>query len=249
MRHINGVFTQRFNRSHLLDGQLFRGRYKAILVDADSYLLELLRYIHRNPLEAGLVNVLEKHPWASHQGYLSDAKEWEWLHKDFLLSLFSVEKKDSRRIYGSFVSKGTPEKINRIFGSKKLPSVLGSKNFLDWVKSSVAQEKRHKEVPESKSLSPAAQRIMEEVCRQYGVGMDELQKSRRGISNEPRAVAIYLMRTLRGDNLEEIGRSFNMNRFSSVSSVVERMRCNISGNRQLRKRVEMIKTAIQMRQA
>ena len=55
MRHVNGVYTQRFNRNHVLDGQLFRGRYKAILVEGDSYLLELLRYVHRNPLEAGLV--------------------------------------------------------------------------------------------------------------------------------------------------------------------------------------------------
>ncbi len=55
MRHINGVYTQRFNRSHHLDGQLFRGRYKAIFVEGDSYLLELLRYIHRNPLETGLI--------------------------------------------------------------------------------------------------------------------------------------------------------------------------------------------------
>ncbi len=82
MRHVNGVYTQRFNRGHLLDGQLFRGRYKAILVEGDSYLLELLRYIHRNPLEAGLEKVWEKYPWSSHPGYLSDAKKWKWLHKD-----------------------------------------------------------------------------------------------------------------------------------------------------------------------
>ena len=50
MRHINGVYTQRFNRGHGCDGQLFRGRYKSILIDADSYLLQLVRYIHRNPL-------------------------------------------------------------------------------------------------------------------------------------------------------------------------------------------------------
>ncbi len=73
MRHINGVYTQRFNRNHHLDGQLFRGRYKAILVEGDSYLLELLRYIHRNPLEAGLIEVLDRYPWSSHRGYLSGA--------------------------------------------------------------------------------------------------------------------------------------------------------------------------------
>ena len=244
MRHVNGVYTQRFNRNHLLDGQLFRGRYKAILVEADSYLLELLRYIHRNPLEAGLVRVMDKYPWGSHQGYLSDAKKWRWLYKDFVLSLFSDEKAVSRKMYKGFVSKGTPEEINQIFGRKNLPSALGRKDFLDWVKSSFFSGKRHKEVPESKNLSPDAERIKEEVCRKYGVAMDELHRSRRGISNEPRNVAIYLLRSLRGDNLEEIGREFNITRFSSVSSVVERMRGKISGDRQLRKRVEEIKTAL-----
>ena len=249
MRHLNGVYTQRFNRNHLLDGQLFRGRYKAILVEADSYLLELVRYVHRNPLQAGLVKVLDKYQWSSHQGYLSDAKKWNWLHKDFILSLFSNEKAVSRKTYKSFVSKETCEEINRIFGRKNLPSALGSKDFLKWVKGSFFSGKRHKEVPESKSLSPDAERIKEEVCRNYGVARVALHKSRRGMSNEPRNVAIYLLRTLRGDNLEEIGRGFNIHRFSSVSSVVERMRGKISGNRQLRKRVEEIKTVIHMSQA
>ncbi len=79
--------------------------------------------------------------------------------------------------------------------------------------------------------------------------MDELYRSRRGISNEPRNVAIYLLRTQRGDNLEEIGRYFNINRFSSVSSIVERTRGKLSTNRQLRKRIEEIKAAINMSQA
>ena len=51
MRHINGVYTQRHNRLRLTDGPLFRGRFKAILVDIDSYLLHLSRYIHRNPID------------------------------------------------------------------------------------------------------------------------------------------------------------------------------------------------------
>ena len=50
MRQINGIYTQRFNHAHEYDGQLFRGRYKSILVEADSYILELIRYIHMNPV-------------------------------------------------------------------------------------------------------------------------------------------------------------------------------------------------------
>ena len=70
MRHVNGVYTQRFNRFHGYDGQLFRGRYKCILVDEDAYLLQLVRYIHRNPLEAGIVDKLDRYEWSSHKGYI-----------------------------------------------------------------------------------------------------------------------------------------------------------------------------------
>ena len=55
MRHIDGVYTQRFNRKHKLDGQLFRGRYKSILIGEQNYILELIRYIHFNPVKAGIV--------------------------------------------------------------------------------------------------------------------------------------------------------------------------------------------------
>ena len=105
MRHINGVYTQRFNRSHQCDGQLFRGRYKSILVDADSYLLELVRYIHRNPLDSGLVDNLQKYLWSSHKLYLSDAKKWKWIFKDYILKLFSKSKPESIRLYKQFVFK------------------------------------------------------------------------------------------------------------------------------------------------
>jgi len=97
MRHINGVYTQRFNRYHNCDGQLFRGRYKSILVDGDSYLLELLRYIHRNPLRMGVVKELGSYRWSSHKGFLSSSKKWSWLHKDYFLSMFSRDKARRRR--------------------------------------------------------------------------------------------------------------------------------------------------------
>ncbi len=76
MRHLNGVYTQRFNRLHKKEGQLFRGRYKAVLVEDDSHLLEVMRYIHRNPLKAGIVKNPGDYPWSSHNGYLSKAKKW-----------------------------------------------------------------------------------------------------------------------------------------------------------------------------
>jgi putative transposase len=248
MRHINGVYTQRFNRSHHVDGQLFRGRYKSILIDADSYLLELIRYIHRNPIDSGIVKDVDKYPWSSHQGYLSDAKKWDWLYKEFALSMFSDEKRLTRTRYREFVSRESAEDINVIFGKKKLPSMLGSEGFMERMRRMFSVDKRHVEVPESRSLAPEVKRIKEVVCRSYDVDKEALTVTRRGIANEPRNVAIYLMRHLRGDSLDEIGREFGVAKYSSVSSVIERIKAVIAKDRKLRQRVEELKEEINMSQ-
>jgi len=241
MRHVDGVYTQRFNRSHQYDGQLFRGRYKSILIDADGYLLQLVRYIHRNPLQASLVNKLEAYKWSSHKGYLSDSKKWNWLYKDFILSMLTKNKRQQRRVYKQFIAKENSEEICLIFERKKLPSVLGSERFVDWVKDRFFHQKSHEEIPESRSLAPDREKIKQVVCKEYHVSEEDLLKSKRGIFNEPRNVAIYLTRRLRGDELGEICKEFHMKRYSSASSVIERMKTQISQDRRLRKRVEKLR--------
>ena len=77
---------------HSNDEQLFCGRYKAIVVDADNYLLELVRYIHRNPVRAGMVKKVDGYKWSSHKGYISKSKEWNWLYKDFVLEMLDSNK-------------------------------------------------------------------------------------------------------------------------------------------------------------
>jgi len=240
MRHLNGIYTQRFNRSHDCDGQLFRGRYKSILVDADSYLLELLRYIHRNPLEAGLVKELNKYAWSSHKGYISSSNKWDWLHKDFILSLFSRNRSERIKAYKEFVLMETPNKINRIFTRSKFPSMLGSENFINRMKEKLFHKKLHDEIPESRSLAPESERIKKAICNAYGVKESELLLSRRGVLNEPRNVAIYLVRCIRGEKLEEIGRQFGIAKYSSVSSAILKMKRDISEDRKLRSRIQEI---------
>ncbi|RLI50457.1 MAG: transposase [Candidatus Thorarchaeota archaeon] len=238
MRHLNGIYTQRFNRAHHCDGQLFRGRYKSILVDADSYLLELVRYIHRNPLEAGLVKDLNQYAWSSHKGYLSDAKKWDWLHKSFILSLFARDRREGIKTYKKFVSMESPEEINRIFSRGKFPPVLGSEKFINRVKKKFFHKKRHDEIPESRGLAPGPEKIKKAVCKAYGIEESSLLSSRRGVLNEPRNVAIFLIRRLRGEKLEEIGRQFGIAKYSSVSSAIEKMKREISADRRLKARVK-----------
>jgi len=80
MRHIGSIYTQRHNRKKKTDGPLFRGRYKAILVDQDAYLLQLSKYIHRTPLEAGMVKQLADYAWSSYPAYIGESRAATWLH-------------------------------------------------------------------------------------------------------------------------------------------------------------------------
>ena len=84
MRHLNGVYTQAFNRRHGLSGHLFQGRFKAILVDRDAYLLALCRYVERNPVAAGLVAQADQWPWSSCRAHVGLAATPPWLDSDGL---------------------------------------------------------------------------------------------------------------------------------------------------------------------
>ncbi len=107
MQHLNGVYTQRYNVRNKCDGTLFRGRYKSILVDADRYLLELVRYIHRNPIRAGLVGNVGQYVWSSHRGYLSQDEKWDWLHKAFVFDTLAKYRAVQIKKYKQFVEKKT----------------------------------------------------------------------------------------------------------------------------------------------
>jgi len=244
MRHINGVYTQRFNRRHQCDGQLFRGRYKSILIDADSYLLQLVRYIHRNPLSAGLTDKFKTYPWSSHKGYVSNAEKWNWLYKDYPLAMLSKKKAERIKRYRRFVSMENDKDLSLVFAEKKWPSLLGTDNFIQRIKEAFYTEKSDDEVPQARELAPEYTHIKYVVCRFYGISEDELIHSRRGVFNEPRNVAIYLARRYRNENLKEIGDQFQINKYSSVSSVVERMKKLMAQDRKLRKRVEQVMSMI-----
>ena len=79
MRHVNGVYTQAFNRRHAKVGHLFQGRFKAILVDRDAYLLEVCRYVELNPVRAHLVDAPAQWPWSSYRAHVGQAPTPQWL--------------------------------------------------------------------------------------------------------------------------------------------------------------------------
>ena len=131
MRHINGAYTTYFNTKRKRTGHLFQGRYKAILVDADEYIGELSRYIHLNPVRAGIVSKPEEYYWSSYQCYIGKKKTPGWLKTDFILGYFGDKTKTARGKYDWFIGFAeTAEKKIAI-------AVLTVHGKLWWVKSSM----------------------------------------------------------------------------------------------------------------
>ena len=106
MRHLNGIYSQHVNRRHALVGHLFQGRYKAILVQRESHLLELARYIVLNPVRAGMVERPEQWDWSSYHWTAADAAPPPWLHTGWLLAQFADTRADAVKRYCEFVRQG-----------------------------------------------------------------------------------------------------------------------------------------------
>jgi len=248
MRHINGVYTQRYNRRNKYDGQLFRGRYKSILLDSENYLMVLVRYIHRNPLRAKMVTGLEDYAWSSHNGYISNASKWNWINKEAFFLLLTNAKSTRLREYKKFIDEEDSQDIIRIFSMKKAPAILGVERFVNWVKGKYSACLFKEGIPKTKVLVIGKEKIKLAVCKVYKVDITSLYGIHRGTTNEPRNVAIYLTRLLRHDSLKEIGKDFKIPNYSSVSSIVESVKAKLITNKKLKKQVDKIRKDMQLSQ-
>ena len=128
MRQLNGVYTQNFNRAHGRVGHVFQGRYKAILVERDSYLLELARYIVLNPLRAGMVKKLETWPWSSYFATCGQTDTPDWLQTDWILAQFGRQRASATRKYVEFVHQGA--RLPSVWTQLQGQIYLGSESFV-----------------------------------------------------------------------------------------------------------------------
>ncbi len=106
MREINGVYTQSYNRRHHRSGHLFQGRYTAILVQKDSHLLEVCRYVVLNPVRAHAVERPEQWKWSSYRETAGLGKPHLCLSRDWVLGQFDKERREAEQRYRAFVKAG-----------------------------------------------------------------------------------------------------------------------------------------------
>ena len=143
MRQVNSVYTQLFNKRHGRAGHLFQGRYKAILIQKDSHLLEVCRYVVLNPVRARMAEKPEEYRWSSYLATAGKAQPHPCLTSDWVLSQFSGKRGKAEQEYRKFVSWGIGQKT--IWTEVRGQALLGEEGFVDKL---VDHLKKHKDIPE-----------------------------------------------------------------------------------------------------
>jgi REP-associated tyrosine transposase len=206
MRHLNGVYTQRFNRKHSRVGHVFQGRFKSVLVEKEVHLLELCRYIVLNPVAAKMVFHPSEHPWSSYNFTAKSIKKPTFLSIDWVLGQFSKKRRDARRLYQEFV-------VGKYDGNndnpwKKLVGqvILGSDDFVTYIQDLIAEKKEIKEIPKLQRYSGRPP-----LSRLFSVGsLNNKKKRNESICN---AHLSY------GYTLKEIGEYLGIH-YTTVSRIV-----------------------------
>ncbi|MDP3296251.1 MAG: transposase [Thermodesulfovibrionia bacterium] len=162
MRQLNGVYTQTFNKRHKRVGHIFQGRYKAILIQKESHLLEVCRYVVLNPVRAKAVTDAKEWRWSSYRATCGIDKLHPCLTTDWILGQFTKQKRPAEKKYKEFVEAGIGEK--EIWKSVKGQSILGSDEFVEKLIKYVRGHEDNKEIPRSQRYvnRPTLEKIFKE---------------------------------------------------------------------------------------
>jgi REP element-mobilizing transposase RayT len=238
MRHIDGLYTQHCNRRRGRDGALFRGRYRSILIDAEAHWLALSRYIHRNPLEAGLVRTLSSYRPSSYRAYAGYEPAPPWLTTAYILK--AIGQRAHHQRYRAYVAGDTDEALAAFYRQAKLPPILGDEAFRARVLAGRTPDIDHPELRAAR-VYPSHTAIVAGVCRRFRLKEKDLYRSRRGRAALPaRAVAMYLCQQQGGLRLAEVAEVFGLASYASASATIRLLKRRLQLDAALAKTVKRI---------
>lgn len=178
MKHLNGVYTQSFNRRHRRVGHLLQGRFKAILVERESHLLELTRYVVLNPVRAGMTETAGQWKWSNYRATAGLRPVPAWLETEWTLEQFPPRREAERR-YRAFVAKG---KGSRYAPWEELVSqiYLGGEGFRKSIQAMVSGQERNRHIPRLQRLParPQLAEIVAATLREFGVSDSDIRRRR-----------------------------------------------------------------------
>ena len=237
IQNLSFRYTRWINWRYHRTGHLFQGRYKAVLVDKDAYLLELTRYLHLNPVRSGMVMKPEDYRWSGHLAYLGlDAIPW--ITTDWVLGQFSRSLSAARKAYKKFIMEGKgvgwQEEYHR--GSDLDSRILGDDRFMEKVLG------REAKIGMRSRLS--LEEVIQKVCQQYEVpDVDLISRGKDHRASEIRGVIAWLILEGGVGRLTELGKVTGRD-VTTLSSLVRRLRMRAKRNEQLAVRVKGLLKAV-----
>ncbi len=231
MQNVSFRYTRHFNKHQNRMGHLFQGRYKALLVDSDNYLLELVRYIHCNPIRSGIVGKLDDYPWSSHTAYIGKTVI-PWLTIKLVLTQFANNTNKAIKSYKNFVQMGIAEKHIKEFHSGMGDGrILGNDRFSERALSQAAMKS-------SRKLS--FPQIINAVCKEYGIKERSLpEPGKKRLFAEARAVVALLVLEEEHLSLTDLGKLFNRD-LAALSRAASRLRGKLCEKSKLASRVSSL---------
>jgi putative transposase len=231
IQNISFRYTRYINRRKKRIGHLFQGRYKALLIDADSYLLELVRYIHNNPVRVELAQAPEHYQWSSHRAYMGTIPI-PWLTTDWVLSQFATNDKKARKLFHEFCMKGVQEEHRKEFHRGNFEGrILGGDRF---------SEKALARAEEKSQVHLTVKELVGVICKNYRINQQTfVAQGKQQPAAEARAVAAYLVQDAERLSLTDLGRYVRRD-ISALSRSAGRLRArlridqNLAGRRQLK---------------
>jgi hypothetical protein len=222
LRYLNGVYTQTFNRRHKRVGHLFQGRYKAILVEKASYLLQLSRYVHLNPWRMKASRDPFTYRWSSQAAYVGSATCPPWLTVSEVLSYFGHKGK---RGYRQFIVEGTKNGITTPWENVRGQVVIGSEEFVQEVVQNhvrVTENKRGEESQLRQLTEMNLNKVMRGAEGYFGITRGEI-RNRGQRYTDVRYVTSYLLRRYCLMTLQEIGAVVGLH-YSAVGNAIRQVR-------------------------
>ncbi len=249
MRHFGVQFTRKINQASKRDGPIFRGRYKAILVDADNYLIQLSRYIHLNPCVAKIVKDPKDYSWSSYPVFIRICCKPEWLYCDETLQRFSSS--DPILEYKTFVLEGLNSREMSLYEDKARSSILGSDSFKEKVARSISSTNETYNATGclelKKRLMPTLNIIIERTANFFVVTINSMVKKKNKKKDEiPRNFAILLAAQLSGRSHPEIAIEFEGLSGSAVSQICRRLKVILGKDAQLLEKYNELKQICHM---
>jgi REP element-mobilizing transposase RayT len=238
MQNIGFRYTQFINRKYQRTGHLFQGRYKALLIDADSYLLELIRYIHLNPVRAGMVRFPDEYPWSSHSSYFGDSPRPPWLTMDWVLAQFAQPPEAATKRYGAFIEDGLGEGHRKDFHRGSFEGrALGDDAFIDLALLQAA---------EARAVAINLDQFIESVCSVYQLTAAELRRAGKAQpAAEARALAALLVRNCEALSLVRLA-DFLKRDLSGLSQAARRIERRIGSDALLAKKLDEVSRSLRI---